>query len=232
MSEEPQQVEQASGPDIQALRDLAAKWWNPPAELISTLPRGGVALSYLGHADTCGALIEADPAWTWEPMGYDANGQPVVERDDRGNPVGMWAWLTVCGVRRPCYGSCQAGKGDAIKELIGDLCRNGAMRFGVGAGLWSKADRNGDGDAQAKAKPRRKATAAPAEPAASKDERDDLGAQRFRELHAKAGEGVTPAQVAELLRGVGIADRLSLADDLAYTQATAAVISKWPQAQE
>ena len=38
-----------------------------------------------------------------------------------------------------------------------------------------------------------------------------------------------PAQVAELLRGVGIADRLSLADDLAYTQATAAIISKWPQ---
>jgi hypothetical protein len=229
VSEEPQQVEQVSGPDIQALRDLADKWWNPPAELISTLPRGGVALSYLGHADTCGALIEADPAWTWEPMGYDANGQPVVERDDRGNPVGMWAWLTVCGVRRPCYGSCQAGKGDAIKELIGDLCRNGAMRFGVGAGLWSKADRNGDGDAQPKAKPRRKAaaSAAPA-PAPVADEREVLGAQRFRDLHAKAGEGVTPAQVAEVLRGVGIPDRLALADDLAHTQATAAVMSKWP----
>jgi len=128
------------------LKILAQTWWQPPAELIATLPGrgGGPALSYLGHADTTRALIETDPHWSWEPMGFDDQGQPVVVRDDRGNPVGIWIWLTVCGVRRPAYGSCVAGKNEAVKELIGDAIRNGAMRFGVAGGLWSKADRSSD----------------------------------------------------------------------------------------
>lgn len=131
-----------------ALRALLTEWWTPPADLVATLPGrgGGPALSYLGHADTTRALIEADPAWTWEPMAYEADGSPALERDGSGNPIGMWAWITVCGVRRPCYGSCEPGKREAVKELIGDCIRNGAMRFGVAGGLWSKADRTVDDD--------------------------------------------------------------------------------------
>jgi hypothetical protein len=131
-------------PTAQRLWALMADWWQPPAELLGTLPGrgGGPALTYLGHSDTSRALTECDPFWTWEPMGYEANGTPALERDDKGNPVGLWAWLTVCGVRRPCYGSCLPGKNEAVKELIGDAIRNGAMRgFGVAGGLWSKADR-------------------------------------------------------------------------------------------
>jgi hypothetical protein len=47
------------------------------------------------------------------------------------------------------------GKGDAIKELIGDLCRNGALRFGVAGSLWSKADRAESPEKRSKA-PRKK----------------------------------------------------------------------------
>lgn len=125
------------------LVDLMEKWWDPPAELIATLPKGGISLKYLGHSDTTRALIEADPTWTWEPMGLSADGQPVLVLNDAGQPIGMWCWITVCGVRRPAYGSCLPGKGEAVKELIGDAIRNGAMRFGVAGGLWSKADRPG-----------------------------------------------------------------------------------------
>ena len=125
-----------------ALTRLMQEWWNPPTELISTIPRGGVELSYLGHADTTRALIETDPFWTWEPMAYDDHGAPVLERDANGNPIGLWGWLTICGVRRPAYGSCEPGKREAVKELIGDLIRNGALRAGCGGALWSKADRS------------------------------------------------------------------------------------------
>ena len=136
MSEGPQNASH------EVLRQLLAQWWDPPAELIATLPKGGVQPKYLGHSDTSRALTEADPSWTWEPMGYDDHGQPVLVVNDKGQPIGMWGWLTVCGVRRPAYGSCMPGKGEAVKELIGDLIRNGAMRFGVAGGLWSKADRS------------------------------------------------------------------------------------------
>lgn len=134
-----------------ALRNLLVEWWDPPADLIATLPKGGVQLKYLGHSDTCRALTECDPGWTWEPMGYTEDGQPVLVTNDAGQPIGLWGWLTVCGVRRPAYGSVMPGKGEAIKELIGDLCRNGALRFGVAGALWSKADRSEGSEKQSKA---------------------------------------------------------------------------------
>lgn len=127
----------------ESLRGLMDEWWQPPAELLGTLPGrgGGPSLTYLGHADTTRALIETDPFWTWEPMAYTDQGHPVVDVDDQGRAVGLWGWMTVCGVRRPCYGSCKPGEQDAVKILIGDLIRNGAMRFGCGTGLWSRAER-------------------------------------------------------------------------------------------
>lgn len=120
-----------------ALRRLGEEWWEPPADLIDTLPKGGVQLRYLSHIWVRKALQDADPDWYWEPMGYDSDGQPVIERDSQGNPVGFWIWLHLLGTKMPGYGSVEPGKRDAVKELIGDSLRNASMRL-IGGSLWVK----------------------------------------------------------------------------------------------
>lgn len=122
----------------EALQGLLSAWWTPPDELIDTLPKGGVQLKYLSHVWVSRAFTEVDPEWWWEPMGYDDHGQPYVERDDKGNAVGLWIWLHLCGTKIPGYGSVEPGKRDAIKELIGDALRNCGMRRGCGGSLWTK----------------------------------------------------------------------------------------------
>lgn len=145
--------------------DLLAKLREPlPDNLISKLPGGipparkdakshcavcggyhGPAsfhLDYAGHAAITDRLLEIDPLWSWEPMGYDERGLPIYETDPSGKPIGMWIRLTVGGVTRLGFGDA-VGKNwgpTAIKEVIGDAIRNGAMRFGVGLQLWHKGD--------------------------------------------------------------------------------------------
>jgi len=94
-----------------------------------------IHLDYVGHAALTDRLLDADPAWYWEPLSI-ADGVPVRDKDG-----GMWIKLTVCGVTRLGYG--HAGDktgGDAIKEIIGDALRNAAMRFGAALDLWHKGD--------------------------------------------------------------------------------------------
>lgn len=95
-----------------------------------------VHLDYVGHAALTDRLLDADPAWTWEPASLDQNGMPALDKDG-----GLWIKLTVCGVTRLGYGDAQ-GKtgGDAMKERIGDALRNAAMRFGAALDLWHKGD--------------------------------------------------------------------------------------------
>lgn len=141
------------------LAEIPGRFAQPDPSTISKLPKptkrenqkgkcdecGGwhglpaVHLDYMGHADVTLALIEVDPLWTWEPVAIDqTSGGPAISNQN-GRLV-MWGWLIVQGVRRLCVGTCDASKGDPEKELIGDLLRNGAMRFGIGTRLWSKAD--------------------------------------------------------------------------------------------
>jgi hypothetical protein len=126
--------------DRETLSQVAKRWADPPAAMVSTLNRGkGVTLDYLGHAETTLALIDIDPAWSWEPMWWDReSGGPLIKK--QGNRLVMWGWLTVCGKRLPCVGTCEDRKMEPEKELIGDLLRNGAMRFGIATRLWSKAE--------------------------------------------------------------------------------------------
>jgi hypothetical protein len=113
-----------------------------PPEQIGKLPRKGITLDYVGHADTTSRLLEADREWSWEPLALDDHGLPRLDLDDQGNPVGLWIKLTVCGVTRLGYGSCPSTQNDAVKVLIGDALRNAAMRFGVAIDLWAKGDRS------------------------------------------------------------------------------------------
>lgn len=95
-----------------------------------------VHLDYVGHAALTDRLLDADPAWFWEPLAMSPDGLPVF--DGFG---GMWIRLTVCGVTRLGYGDSQGKDGpNAIKEAIGDALRNSAMRFGAALDLWHKGD--------------------------------------------------------------------------------------------
>jgi len=100
-----------------------------------------IHIDYVGHADVTSRLLAADPEWNWEPKAEDEHGMPVFDMDGQGNPVGLWIKLTVGGVTRLGYGSVPSGQPDAVKVLIGDALRNGAMRFGVALDLWAKGDR-------------------------------------------------------------------------------------------
>lgn len=123
---------------IKGFRKLRAQF---PDEAISQLPKGNTTLSYVGHAAVTDRLLSVDPLWNWEPCAEDERGAPITVNTKDGQPIGLWIRLTLLGVTRLGYGSCEARKGDnAIKELIGDAIRNAAMRFGVALELWSKND--------------------------------------------------------------------------------------------
>lgn len=107
--------------------DVCGGWHGLPA----------VHLDYMGHADVTLALIDVDPLWTWEPAGL-IDGCPVVQ--NQSGRLVLWGYVTVLGVRRLGVGTCAASQPDPEKELIGDLLRNVAMRFGIATRLWSKAD--------------------------------------------------------------------------------------------
>jgi hypothetical protein len=117
--------------------DALAKLREPfPAEQIGKLPKGGIWLDFVGHGFLTQRLLDADPAWNWEPVAYDERGLPLL--DDSG---GLWIRLTVGGVTRMGYGDAGGRNGsNAIKEAIGDALRNAAMRFGAALDLWCKGD--------------------------------------------------------------------------------------------
>jgi hypothetical protein len=105
-----------------------------PKEHIQKLPTGGLQLDYVSHAWVTDRLLQVDPSWTWEPVGFDADGLPKF--DENG---GLWIKLTVCGVTRYGYGEPQGrDKFDMVKGSIGNAIRNSSMRFGIALDLWTK----------------------------------------------------------------------------------------------
>lgn len=107
-----------------------------------------VHLDYVGHAALTDRLLDADPAWSWEPLAYN-DGLPAFDKSG-----GLWIKLTVCGVTRNGYGHAaskpNADPGAREKEVIGDALRNAAMRFGAALDLWHKGDLHGpDEEAEA-----------------------------------------------------------------------------------
>lgn len=125
--------------DVNArLAAIPGRHAQPDPSTLATLPKGGTNLVYMGHAEVTLALIDADPQWSWRPLAMDMeSGQPKIIKDN--NLFILWGYLTVCGVERLCVGTCEARKAEWAKEIIGDLLRNGALRFGIGTKLWSKA---------------------------------------------------------------------------------------------
>ena len=102
-------------------------------------------LDFVGHADVRARLLAK---WTRSGLGNRSSSPStgsLILSD--GSPVGLWIHLTVGGVTRPGYGSCDKGKPEAIKELIGDALRNAGLSFGIAWKLWAKGERTGsDGE--------------------------------------------------------------------------------------
>jgi hypothetical protein len=120
------------------LEEIISKYGVPDPKIVGKLPKGGMQLDFVGHADTQKALSEIDPTWTMEPVAFDEFGLPALRVEN--GMAHMAAWMTLLGVRRLGIGSVQASKPDLYKELQSDALRNCAMRHNVYLGLWSKSE--------------------------------------------------------------------------------------------
>ena len=158
-----------------------------------------VKLDYVGHAAVTDRLIEVDPSWSWEPMGRMPSGAPVIDVDEFNRPIGMWIYLTVCGVTRPGYGYVdQPAKhpdkplteaNESTKQIISDAIRNAAMRFGVALDLWRKEDKHvsaeGYGE-RTRSEPRQTPPSSPQSTQPPEDEGQAVLTQLPEELATKA----------------------------------------------
>lgn len=169
------------------LQDILTKYGVPDPSIVGKLPRGGVQLDFVGHAEITKILLEIDPNWSWEPVSWTEQGRPAIA-EVNGTAV-MWGRLTILGQSRLGVGSARADKGDLDKELVGDFLRNAAMRFGISLSLWSKSEWE-----ETPATPRK--AVEPVKPA------PDFVA-KFREACAK--KGINPDEVATAA-GVNLTD--------------------------
>lgn len=140
----PRKVQTVEYNKTEELRSILKEYAKPDPSIIQQLPKGGVKLDFVGHADITRILIEIDPYWSWEPCGWN-NGRPAIHVEN--GMATMWGWLTVHGKEMLGVGSVKADKIDLDKELIGDFLRNASMRFGISLNLWTKnqwSDLDGD----------------------------------------------------------------------------------------
>ena len=121
-----------------ALRKVLHDYAVPDPKIVSKLPKGGITLDFVGHADITRILIEIDPHWSIEPVAYDEAGLPAAKKI--GNMIQAGFRMTLHGQTRYCVGSVEERKSDIGKELVSDAIRNGAMRFGISLSLWTKAE--------------------------------------------------------------------------------------------
>lgn len=131
----PRKVKPVEQNKEQELRNILKDYAKPDPSIVQQLPKGGVKLDFVGHADITRILIEIDPYWSWEPCGW-TNGRPAIHVEN--GIATMWGWLTVHGKELLGVGSVKADKVDLDKELIGDFLRNASMRFGISLNLWTK----------------------------------------------------------------------------------------------
>ena len=182
------------------LEEIISKYGVPDPKIVGKLPKGGMQLDFVGHADVTKMLIEIDPEWTWEPTAFDANGLPAYRVEN--GMAHMAGWLTILGVRRLGVGSVMHNKPDLLKELISDFIRNAAMRFGVCLALWTKQEwedvSHTPSTSVAKPAPVKTVSAQPSDPLVSMD-----NIKRFVEACKSAG--LNHEQVAKTAK-VDLAD--------------------------
>jgi hypothetical protein len=119
------------------LKAVLEQYATPDPKIVGTIPRNGINLAYVSHAEITRILIEIDPMWNWQPVAW-VDGRPAIH--EANGVATMWGTLTLLGKSLVGVGSVRADKPDLDKELVGDFLRNAAMRFGICLSLWSKQD--------------------------------------------------------------------------------------------
>ena len=119
------------------LKEILSTYGVPDPSIVGKLPRGGITLDFVGHAEINRILIDIDPMWNWSPVEF-VNGRPAIT--ETNGMATMWGHLTILGKTMLGVGSVRADKPDLDKELVGDFLRNASMRFGICLSLWSKSE--------------------------------------------------------------------------------------------
>ena len=119
------------------LKAVLEEYATPDPKIVGTIPRNGINLSYVSHSEITRILITVDANWSWEPIEW-VNGRPAIHIEN--GMATMWGKMTLLGKPMFCVGSARSDKPDYEKELIGDLLRNGSMRYGIALNLWSKTE--------------------------------------------------------------------------------------------
>ena len=119
------------------LEDIIKEYGVPDPSIVGKLPRGGITLDFVGHAEITRILIDIDPMWNWSPVEI-VNGRPAI--NETNGMATMWGYLTINGKTMIGVGSARSDKADLDKELVGDFLRNASMRFGICLSLWSKSE--------------------------------------------------------------------------------------------
>ena len=119
------------------LKAVLEQYATPDPKIVGTIPRNGINLAYVSHAEITRILIEIDPMWNWQPVAW-VDGRPAIH--EANGVATMWGTLTLLGKSLVGVGSVRSDKPDLDKELVGDFLRNAAMRFGICLSLWSKQD--------------------------------------------------------------------------------------------
>jgi len=119
------------------LKAVLEQYATPDPKIVGTIPRNGINLAYVSHAEITRILIEIDPMWNWQPVAW-VDGRPAIH--ETNGMATMWGMLTLLGKSLVGVGSVRSDKPDLDKELVGDFLRNAAMRFGICLALWSKQD--------------------------------------------------------------------------------------------
>lgn len=123
--------------NTEKLKLVLEKYGVPDPKIVGKLPKGGIQLDYVSHAEITKILLEIDPHWRWVPIEWK-DGRPAVHVEN--GIATMWGELTLLGQARLGVGSVRADRADLDKELVGDFLRNAAMRFGIALSLWSKQE--------------------------------------------------------------------------------------------
>jgi hypothetical protein len=104
------------------LEDIIKQYGVPDPSIVGKLPRGGITLDFVGHAEINRILIDVDV--NWELVACRIRKRQTSNQRNKRHGSRCGAYLTILGKTMLGVGSVRSDKPDLDKELIGDFLRN------------------------------------------------------------------------------------------------------------